>query len=89
MALDITKFESISDVVQSCSKIHGSIDIVINNSGISYRGKVVDTSLQVDQSLMDVNYFGHIAIVKSRFNTCMCLGDKLTDLYFYYWAKIV
>lgn len=65
MALDITKFESITDIIQSCSKMHGGIDIIINNSGISYRGKVVDTSLQVDQSLMDVNYFGHIVIVKS------------------------
>lgn len=48
--------------------MHGGIDIIINNSGISYRGKVADTSLQVDQSLMDVNYFGHIAVVKSKFD---------------------
>ena len=43
---------------------YGRIDIIINNGGISYRGRVVDTTLDVDRQLMEVNYFGQLALIK-------------------------
>ena len=42
----------------------GKIDILINNGGISQRSLTKDTSLQVDRNIMEINYFGTIALTK-------------------------
>jgi dehydrogenase/reductase SDR family protein 7B len=47
-------------------KIHNGIDILINNAGISYRGEIQNTSLDVDIKLMTVNYFAQVAIIKGK-----------------------
>ena len=47
-------------------KIHNGIDILINNAGISYRGEIQNTSLDVDIKLMTVNYFAQVAIIKDK-----------------------
>lgn len=43
----------------------GKIDILINNGGISQRSLTKDTTLDVDRKIMDVNYFGTIALTKA------------------------
>ena len=43
----------------------GGIEVLINNGGISQRDKVINTSLDVDRKLMEVNYFGTIALSKA------------------------
>uniref|UniRef100_A0A8D2AVH8 Dehydrogenase/reductase SDR family member 7B n=1 Tax=Sciurus vulgaris TaxID=55149 RepID=A0A8D2AVH8_SCIVU len=43
----------------------GYVDILINNAGISYRGTVVDTTVDVDKRVMETNYFGPIALTKA------------------------
>ena len=43
----------------------GRIDILINNGGISQRSLVKDTGLDVDKRIMDINYFGTIALTKA------------------------
>ncbi|MFN8285887.1 MAG: SDR family oxidoreductase [Chitinophagales bacterium] len=42
----------------------GSVDVLINNGGISQRSLAKDTGLEVDRQIMEVNYFGTIAITK-------------------------
>ncbi|XP_047399465.1 dehydrogenase/reductase SDR family member 7B isoform X3 [Sciurus carolinensis] len=43
----------------------GYVDILINNAGISYRGTVMDTTVDVDKRVMETNYFGPIALTKA------------------------
>ena len=43
----------------------GSIDILINNAGISQRSYILDTDLEVYKKLMDVNYLGTVALTKA------------------------
>ncbi|XP_055954503.1 dehydrogenase/reductase SDR family member 7B [Patella vulgata] len=43
---------------------YNQVDILINNAGISYRGRIQDTSIQVDKKVMQVNYFGQVALTK-------------------------
>ena len=43
----------------------GGIDILINNAGISQRSYVVDTNLSVDKRIMEINYFGTVALTKA------------------------
>ena len=43
----------------------GHIDILINNGGVSQRSLAKDTSVAVDRQIMEVNYFGTIALTKA------------------------
>ena len=43
----------------------GRLDVLINNGGQSVRGNVADTRLSVDHQLMNVNYFGAVALTKA------------------------
>jgi len=41
------------------------IDILINNGGVSQRSLAKDTTAAVDRQIMEVNYFGTIALTKT------------------------
>lgn len=63
--LDLGVQESIPPVVEKVLKRVGKIDILINNGGISQRALALDTALDVDKRLMNVNYFGTVALTKA------------------------
>lgn len=44
----------------------GYVDVLINNAGISYRGTITDTTVDVDKRVMETNYFGPIALTKGN-----------------------
>lgn len=58
---EIDSFESKKDFVL---KHYGRIDLLVNNGGISQRSTAYDTTLDVDRRIMEVNYFGNIALTK-------------------------
>ena len=41
------------------------MDILVNNGGISHRSLAKDTSLEVDRRVMEIDYFGHVALTKA------------------------
>ncbi len=43
----------------------GKIDILVNNGGMSQRSEAHETPLEVDRRIMEVNYFGNIALTKA------------------------
>jgi len=43
----------------------GRIDILVSNGGISQRALTKDTSMETDRRIMEVNFFGTIALTKS------------------------
>ncbi|MBN2668351.1 MAG: SDR family oxidoreductase [Bacteroidales bacterium] len=51
----------VSDLIAKVNKI----DVLIINGGISQRSLVLETSGEVDRRIMEVNYFGNIAIAKA------------------------
>lgn len=63
--VDVSKTEESVENVRKAESFFGSIDILINNAGISQRGRVEETDLQVDRRLFEVNYFGNIALTKA------------------------
>lgn len=63
--LDLADVSSIPAAVERAKKICGSIDILINNGGMSQRGSVQSTKLEVDMQVMQVNYFGQVALTKA------------------------
>lgn len=66
LPLDLTDINNLKDEVSKTIMVHGRIDILINNAGISYRGEVIDTNVDVDIKVMLLNYFSQIALNKSK-----------------------
>jgi short-subunit dehydrogenase len=64
LPLDLTQPTTLKLSTEAAIQIFGHIDILINNGGISQRSLVKDTSLDVDRRIMEVNYFGTIALTK-------------------------
>ncbi|XP_015594472.1 dehydrogenase/reductase SDR family protein 7-like [Cephus cinctus] len=65
LPLDLIDINSLHLEVEKVLRIHGRIDILINNAGISYRGEVINTNVDVDIKVMLVNYFAQIALTKA------------------------
>ncbi|XP_072748613.1 dehydrogenase/reductase SDR family protein 7-like [Anoplolepis gracilipes] len=64
LPLDLTDINNIKDEVSRAIRIHGRIDILINNAGISYRGEVINTNVDIDIKIMLANYFSQVALSK-------------------------
>lgn len=64
LPLDLTQTATLQLSVEAASQLFGHIDILINNGGISQRSLVKDTAMEVDRRLMEVNYFGAVALTK-------------------------
>ncbi|XP_077019447.1 dehydrogenase/reductase SDR family member 7B isoform X2 [Tamandua tetradactyla] len=43
----------------------GCVDILIHNAGVSFRGTIMDTTVDVDRRVMETNYFGPVALTKA------------------------
>lgn len=63
--LDVAEQTSFKEVTTTLLAKTGSVDILINNAGVSQRGLVKNTSLEVDRRIMEINYFGAIALTKA------------------------
>ena len=69
LPLDLEKPEAFEIATQLVVKKYGSIDLLINNGGISQRSEASQTSIEVDRKLMEINYFGTIGLTKSVLST--------------------
>lgn len=64
MVFDLSDTKTVVNAAEEILKALGHVDILINNAGISFRGTIVDTGLDVDKKVMETNYFGPIALTK-------------------------
>jgi short-subunit dehydrogenase len=64
LPLDLTAIDKLSALTLEALDFFKGIDILINNGGISQRSKVEETDLEVDRKIMEVNYFGAVALTK-------------------------
>jgi short-subunit dehydrogenase len=65
LPIDLTQIETFGAVSDKAKTKFGRIDMLINNGGISQRSLASETSINVDRQLMEVNYFGNIALAKA------------------------
>lgn len=65
LPMDLENEGSFDAAVQAILARMGRIDVLINNGGISQRSLVEDTSMAVYRRLMEVNYFGAVALSKA------------------------
>ncbi len=63
--MDLTDLNSFGAKKSEVLKKFGRIDILVNNGGISQRSLAKDTTVEVDRRIMEVNYFGTVALTKT------------------------
>lgn len=64
-AFDVGAYQHHQTYVEKVWQFTKGVDVLINCAGLSMRGAVVNTKLEVDESLMAVNYFGPLALTKA------------------------
>jgi short-subunit dehydrogenase len=64
LPLDLSQPESLEAATQRAIHLFGHVDILINNGGISQRSLVQESTMDVYRRLMEVNFFGAVALTK-------------------------
>lgn len=62
---DLSQVDEISKVADRVLNHYEQLDLLINNGGISQRALASEASLDVDRRIMEINYFGNIALTKA------------------------
>lgn len=65
LPLDLKDFDSMEKHVKKAITFFGSIDLLINNGGVSQRSLIAETNFHVYQELINVNYLGTVALTKA------------------------
>lgn len=64
LLLDLTEIAQHPTKVEAALAAYGQVDILINNAGLSQRSHVSETTLETHRKLMEVNYFGTVALTR-------------------------
>lgn len=64
LPLDMAKPADFEDAYERIKEQFGQVDILFNNAGISQRGRVEDTGLEVYEELMQVNFMSYVKLTK-------------------------
>lgn len=65
LPLDLENLDSLPQKVHEAWKCFGSIDVLINNGGISQRSLALETNLETEQKIMKVDFWGTTALSKA------------------------
>lgn len=65
LPLDLEKADELKATAEQALTIFGQVDILINNGGVSQRSMAMDTQLEIDRKIMDINYLGTITLTKA------------------------
>lgn len=65
LPLDLSDQTNFNELTQKVVDQFGRIDYLFNSGGVSQRSEASETSLEVDRKIMEINFFGNIALTKS------------------------
>jgi short-subunit dehydrogenase len=71
---DVTRTRDIEEATTKVRQTVNRVDLLINNAGVSQRSYALETSLQVDRDLFEVNYFGAVSITKAVLPWMISMG---------------
>lgn len=74
LPLDLGDPASLEEKAKEALRVFGRIDILINNGGISQRSLVLETSLESDRKIMEINYFSGVILTKSVMPSMLARG---------------
>ena len=64
LPFDLAETSTLKLIAEAGTHLFGHVDILINNGGISQRSLAKDTIVDVDRRIMEVDYFGTVALTK-------------------------
>lgn len=64
LAADVSKLEDNQKMIDFTMQAYGSIDVLINNAGISMRALFEEVELDVIKKVMDINFYGTLYATK-------------------------
>ena len=65
LPLDMTYISSLPAQVNVVLQKFERIDVLINNAGVSQRSLIKDTPLEIDRRVMELDFFGPVALTKA------------------------
>lgn len=65
LPLNLEHSENFKELTEKVISKYGKIDFLFNNGGLSQRSEAGDTPMDVDRRIMEINYFGNIALTKA------------------------
>jgi dehydrogenase/reductase SDR family protein 7B len=65
LALDLEQSANFGELTQHVKAKYGRLDFLFNNGGLSQRAEASKTPMEVDRRIMEINYFGNIALTKA------------------------
>lgn len=65
LPLDLEAISTFEQKTSEAIAAFGKVDIMLHNGGISQRSLISETPLSVDRKLMEVNFFGTVALTKT------------------------
>ncbi|MDZ7848859.1 MAG: SDR family oxidoreductase [Owenweeksia sp.] len=65
LPLDMEQSLVFGEKVKQVVEQFGRIDLLFNNAGISQRSEVHESSLEIDRKIMEINFFGTVALTKA------------------------
>jgi dehydrogenase/reductase SDR family protein 7B len=65
LPLDLENTASLQDKAEEAIRIFGHIDILINSGGMSQRSLAMETGLETEQKLMNINFWGTVVLSKA------------------------
>ena len=65
LLFDLSKPEEVVSAAEKWKKFYPRIDVLINNGGVSQRSLTVETALEVDRRVMEINFFSAVILTKA------------------------
>lgn len=65
LPLDLSDQKNFNELTEKVIAHFGRIDYLFNSGGVSQRSEAVETSLEIDRKIMEINFFGNIALTKA------------------------
>ena len=65
LPIDLENTASLPETAVAAVKIYGHIDLIIHSGGVSQRSLAIETDLLVAQRIMDINFWGSVAITQA------------------------
>lgn len=73
--LDLTDGDAIAAAAEEVLRAMGRVDVLVHSGGVSQRSLASETDLATDRAIMELNYFGTIALTKAVLPSMLARGE--------------
>jgi short-subunit dehydrogenase len=65
LPLDLSQPDTLNEKATEALKLYGKVDVLIHSGGISQRAMALDTQIEVDRRIMEVDFFSTVILTKA------------------------